>query len=216
MRWNTVLFDLDGTVTDPKVGITQAAASALRQLGRGEIDPDTLTAFIGPPLHESFPALYGLNEAETDEAIRCFRDYYTRQGWAENIPYPGMAALLTALRQAGLRLAIATSKPEDTAVRILEHFGLAEQFDLICGSSAGDKASAGKASVVRDALRRLGEGGAAVMVGDRSYDVVGAHTVGLPAVGVLYGYGSRQELADADADFIAADLNELKAILLQE
>lgn len=216
MRWNTVLFDLDGTVTDPKVGITQAAACALRELGYGNIAPDTLTAFIGPPLHESFPALYGLNEEETDQAIRCFRAYYTDRGWAENIPYPGMAALLTALRQAGLRLAIATSKPEDTAVRILEHFGLAEQFDLICGACAGDKASAGKASVVRDALHRLGDTGKTIMVGDRSYDVVGAHTVGLPAVGVLYGYGSRQELDDAGADFIAADLNELEAILLRE
>lgn len=215
MRWDTVLFDLDGTVTDPKVGITQAAATALRELGYGDIDPDSLTAFIGPPLHESFPALYGLNGEATDRAIRIFRAYYTDRGWAENIPYPGMADFLAELRQAGLRLAIATSKPEDTARRILAHFDLAEHFELICGSCAGDKASAGKASVVRDALHRLGDTGRAIMVGDRSYDIVGAHTVGFPAAGVLYGYGSRQELESAGADFIAADLCELKAILLQ-
>lgn len=216
MRWDTVLFDLDGTLTDPKVGITSAAAYALRELGRGEVDPETLTDFIGPPLHVVFPAHCGLDEEETDAAIRAFRVYYVERGWCENIPYEGMAELLDALRAAGLRLAVATSKPEDTAQKILEHFGLASYFDHICGSRMGDKASADKASVVRSALACMGDGGSAVMVGDRSYDIVGAHTAGLDAVGVLYGYGSRAELEEAGADFIAADLTELQAILLSE
>lgn len=216
MRWDTVLFDLDGTVTDPKVGITSAAAYALRCVGRGEVDPETLTDFIGPPLHLIFPAHCGLTEQETDAAIRSFRVYYVERGWRENIPYAGMADFLAALRAAGLQCVIATSKPEDTARKILEYFDLARYFDHICGSSAGDKASADKASVIRSALARVGESGRAVMVGDRSYDIVGAHAVGLPAIGVRYGYGSLEELTQAGADALAADLTELRAILLQE
>lgn len=216
MRWDTILFDLDGTVTDPKVGITSAAAYALRCAGRGEVDPESLTAFIGPPLHVIFPAQCGMNEEETDQAIRDFRVYYTDRGWKENIPYAGMADFLARLREKGCRLVIATSKPEDTARKILEYFDLAGYFDLICGARAGDKASADKASVIRSALSRAGETGRVIMVGDRSYDVAGAHTLELPAVGVLYGYGSREELEEAGADFIAADLDALERILLQE
>ena len=105
MRWNTVLFDLDGTVTDPKEGITCAVAYALRQQGI-IADPDTLTPFIGPPLHESFPELFGLTETQTDRAIRDFRVYFSRQGWAENIPYKGMAEFLESLQRAGLKLSL--------------------------------------------------------------------------------------------------------------
>ena len=143
-----------------------------------------------------------------------FREYYARQGWAENIPYPGMAAFLAALRDAGLTLLIATSKPEPMAVRILEHFDLAQYFTAICGSQPGDRSSADKAAVIRAALGRAGNPACAVMVGDRCYDVAGGHTAGLPVVGVLYGYGGRTELAEAGADAIAANLTELKDILL--
>ena len=155
MRWNTVLFDLDGTVTDPKEGITCAVAYALRQQGI-IADPDTLTSFIGPPLHESFPELFGLTEEQTDRAVEDFRAYFSRQGWAENIPYKGMAELLESLQGAGLKLVIATSKPEEFALRIMEHFGLAAYFHRICGAQREDRASAQKGSVVADALRRSG------------------------------------------------------------
>ena len=185
MRWNTVLFDLDGTVTDPKEGITCAVAYALRQQGI-IADPDTLTSFIGPPLHESFPELFGLTEEQTDRAVEDFRVYFSRQGWAENIPYKGMAELLDAY------------------------------FHRICGAQREDRASAQKGSVVADALRRSGTDGPAVMVGDRRFDVAGAHENGLPAIGVLYGYGRREELENAGADYLAADLHELKQLLLQE
>ena len=199
MRWNTVLFDLDGTVTDPKEGITCAVAYALRQQGI-IADPDTLTSFIGPPLHESFPELFGLTEEQTDRAVEDFRAYFSRQGWAENIPYKGMAELLESLQGAGLKLVIATSKPEEFALRIMEHFGLAAYFHRICGAQREDRASAQKGSVV----------------GDRRFDVAGAHENGLPAIGVLYGYGGREELENAGADYLAADLHELKQLLLQE
>ena len=215
MRWNTVLFDLDGTVTDPKEGITCAVAYALRQQGI-IADPDTLTSFIGPPLHESFPELFGLTEEQTDRAVEDFRAYFSQQGWAENIPYKGMAELLESLQGAGLKLVIATSKPEGFALRIMEHFGLAAYFHRICGAQGEDRASAQKGSVVADALRRSGTDGPAVMVGDRRFDVAGAHENGLPAIGVLYGYGGREELEKAGADYMAADLHELKQLLLQE
>lgn len=216
MRWDTVLFDLDGTLTDSQEGIVKSVIYALERLGR-ELPPrDTLTAFIGPPLHESFSALCGMDEAETERAVREFRDYFARCGWAENVPYEGMAEFLAALHAAGLRLIVATSKPESFARKILEHFALERYFDPICGSHPEDKSSADKASVVRAALTRAGAPKRAVMVGDRRHDMAGAHANGLEAVGVLYGYGSREELAAAGAEQLAADLNELKAILLQE
>ena len=125
-----------------------------------------------------------------------------------------MATFLAALRDAGLTLLIATSKPEPMAVRILEHFDLAQYFTAICGSQPGNRSSADKAAVIRAALGRAGDPARAVMVGDRCYDVAGGHTAGLPVVGVLYGYGGRTELAEAGADAIAANLTELKDILL--
>ena len=216
MRWDTVLFDLDGTLTDSQEGIVKSVSYALERLGR-ELPPrDTLTAFIGPPLHESFSAICGMDEAETERAVCEFRDYFARRGWAENVPYEGMAGFLAALHAAGLRLIVATSKPETSAQKILKHFSLERYFDLICGSRPEDRASADKASVVRAALTRAGAPKRAVMVGDRRHDMAGAHANGLEAIGVLYGYGSREELAAAGAEQLAADLNELKAILLQE
>ena len=216
MRWDTVLFDLDGTLTDSQEGIVKSVIYALERLGR-ELQPrDTLTAFIGPPLHESFSTICGMDEEETERAIREFRIYFERYGWAENAPYAGMAELLASLCAAGLRLVIATSKPEEFARRVLRHFELAQYFDDICGSRLEDKSSADKASVVRTALTRAGVTGRAVMVGDRRHDIYGAHANGLEAIGVLYGYGSREELSAAGADFLAADLDELKTALLQQ
>ena len=215
MRWDTVLFDMDGTLTDSQEGIVKSVIYALERLGR-ELPPrDTLTAFIGPPLHESFSAICGMDEAETERAVCEFRDYFARRGWAENVSYEGMAEFLAALR-AGLRLIVATSKPETSAQKILKHFSLERYFDLICGSRPEDRTSADKASVVRTALTRAGVTGHAVMVGDRCHDIYGAHANGLEAIGVLYGYGSCEELSAAGADFLAADLNELKTALLQQ
>ena len=210
MRWNTVLFDLDGTVTDPKEGITCAVAYALRQQGI-IADPDTLTSFIGPPLHESFPELFGLTEEQTDRAVEDFRVYFSRQGWAENIPYKGMAELLESLQGAGLKLVIATSKPEEYAVQILEHFGLLSYFDQVAGASM-DEVRVKKSDVIAYALERadITDLSRAVMVGDRDNDMRGAADNGLASIGVLYGYGSREELEEAGADQLAETVEDLK------
>lgn len=213
--WNTILFDLDGTLTDPKEGITKAAALALEHFGVHE-EPDKLTHFIGPPLDESFPEFYGFTPEQTRIGTEIFRAYYVRQGWLENVPYPGMAELLGDLKAAGKGLIVATSKPEITALKILEHFDMAKYFDHICGAPLDNQEGAKKANVIRGALGRAGIGdlSSAVMVGDRRHDIAGAHETGLRAIGVLYGYGDRTEHERAGADFIAADLDGLRALLL--
>ena len=219
--WNTILFDLDGTLTDPKVGITKATAIALAHFGIHE-DPDRLTHFIGPPLDESFAGFYGFTPEQSALGTEKFREYYTVQGWLENAPYPGMAKLLQDLRAAGKHLLVATSKPEVTAVRILEHFGMAEYFDRICGAPLNNQEGAKKANVIRSALswaRSAWDGwdySGAVMVGDRRHDIIGAHQTGLQAIGVLYGYGSREEHENAGADLIAEDIAALRRLLLFE
>ncbi len=216
MIWNTILFDLDGTLTDPKVGITSAAAVALDYFGIHVEDKDSLAYLIGPPLNESFPEFYGFDEAQTAAAVEKFREYYQRQGWYENIPYPGIESLLSKLRRAGKRLAVATSKPEEISVQILEHFGLAQYFHLICGALSDCQEGCRKATVIRDALKRAGieDLSDVVMVGDRRHDIAGAHEVGIQAIGVLYGYGDREELEKAGAEYIADTPEELGALLL--
>ena len=178
--WKTILFDLDGTLTDPKEGITKAVAIALNRFGIRE-EPGNLTHFIGPPLDESFPEFYGFDREQVAVATETFREYYVRQGWLENVPYPGMAELLRDLQAAGKRLLVATSKPEVTAVRVLEHFGMAQYFDHICGAPLDNQEGARKANVIRSALDWAGPGwdaGNTVMVGDRRHDVAGAAAAG--------------------------------------
>ncbi len=212
------MFDLDGTLTDPKEGITKAVAIALNRFGIRE-EPGNLTHFIGPPLDESFPEFYGFDREQVAVATETFREYYVRQGWLENVPYPGMAELLRDLQAAGKRLLVATSKPEVTAVRVLEHFGMAQYFDRICGAPLDNQEGARKANVIRSALDWAGPGwdaGNTVMVGDRRHDVAGAHEVGLPCVGVLYGYGNRAEHEKAGAEFIVEDIPALRQLLLED
>ncbi|MCQ2430306.1 MAG: HAD family hydrolase [Clostridia bacterium] len=213
-RWDTVLFDLDGTLTDPKEGITKSAAFALRHFGI-DADPDSLTAFIGPPLNDSFSRYFGLDPEQCVEAVRQYRVRFSDVGWAENIPYPGIRELLDTLRAQGMTLLVATSKPEVFARRILEHFGLADCFADICGITMSERETMTKADVIRLVMARNGvDPASCVMVGDRLHDVEGGHEAGLPVVGVLYGYGSREELEAAGADFIAADTDELEKLLI--
>ena len=211
--WKTVLFDLDGTLTDSAPGITNSLARALAHFGIRE-EPATLLKFIGPPLNESLPEYYGFTPEQTVKAVEGFRGYFVEKGWLENAPYPGVAELLRELKEAGLQLMVATSKPEVQALRVLKHFGLAEYFEHICGAPLGNEDGARKADVVHRALGYAEDASSVVMVGDRRHDVEGARENGIPCIGVLYGYGSREELAVAGASFIAEDLVGLKKLLL--
>ena len=216
MSWETILFDLDGTLTDPAEGITKAVEVALNHYGITVEDRSTLNKFIGPPLDESFPEFYGFNDEQVREATRVFREYFGRQGWAENIPYPGIDKLLEDLKAAGKKLIIATSKPEEFAVRIMNHFGLAQYMDVIAGASTDNQEGAKKANVIRKALQRAGveDLSSVVMVGDRRHDVAGGHEVGMKVIGVLYGYGDRAEHEAAGADYIVEDIPSLEKLLL--
>ena len=216
MSWETILFDLDGTLTDPAEGITKAVEVALNHYGITVEDRFTLNKFIGPPLDESFPEFYGFDDEQVREATRVFREYFGRQGWAENIPYPGIDKLLGDLKAAGKKLIIATSKPEEFAVRIMNHFGLAQYMDVIAGASTDNQEGAKKANVIRKALQRAGveDLSSVVMVGDRRHDVAGGHEVGMKVIGVLYGYGDRAEHEAAGADYIVEDIPSLEKLLL--
>ena len=191
--WDVILFDLDGTITDPKEGITKSAAYALSHFGIQE-DPDTLTYFIGPPLAETFQNKFHLSEEQAIEAITLFRQRYATAGWAENVPYAGIADCLKHLKAAGKILAIATSKAEPFARKILSHFALDVYFDVICGPSLNDLKQS-KADTIRKALQVLPttEHSHIVMVGDRMHDIQGGHEVGVQTVGVLWGYGTLDE-----------------------
>ena len=218
MKYQTILFDLDGTLTDSQEGITKSVQYALAHFGIAVEDLSTLRKFIGPPLTESFKAFYGMDDHDAHVGLVKYRERFTDVGWAENAVYPGIAELVADLKKSGKRLLLATSKPEVQALKIMEHFGLKEHFELICGPALDAPDGYGKADVIRDALRRAGitDLGNAVMVGDRHHDVEGAHAVGLPCIGVLYGYGDRKELTACGAEVIVDDVAALRAVLLGE
>ena len=209
------LFDLDGTLTDPGIGITNSAAHALRHFGIETASREELYPYIGPPLDFSFSKYHGIAKEDLNHAIELFREYFAKNGIFENEAYEGIENLLKKLKGEGASLLLATSKPEKFAVKILEHFGLYKYFDFIGGSPL-EGAGSEKAEVIRSVMRHVPDISEenAVMIGDREYDILGAHECGLSAVGVLYGYGSETELKNAGADFIAGDIKELEELLL--
>ena len=212
-RIKNVLFDLDGTLTDPAEGITNALMHAQRRLGMAVSPREELFVFIGPPLIEMFMSEWGLTRAESEQALVYYREHFNSKGLYENVPYPGIDAFLAQLRAAGLRLFVATSKPEPLSLRILEHFDLIRYFDAVAGSTM-DEQRTKKGEVIAYALQTYDlDPAETVMVGDRKHDVIGARENGLPCIGVLYGYGSRAELSEAGAAALAGDLGELSALL---
>lgn len=214
MRWEYLFFDLDGTLTDPMLGITRSVQYALRHFGIEVADPASLCPFIGPPLKESFRNFYGMDDAQADMAVAKYREYFAPTGIFENEPYAGIAELLAELQQAGAVLVMATSKPEPFARRIADRFGFADRFAFIGGATM-DGSRTTKSDVIRHALGRLQiDASHAVMIGDRRYDIEGAAETGLDAIGVLWGYGSREELLAAGAKRLAADIPELRDMLL--
>ena len=203
MKPHCILFDLDGTLTDSGPGIVNSVAYALRKLGVEPPEPEKLRPFIGPPLLWSFAHFYGFDEEKSREGVRLYREYFTAGGMFENSVYSGIPEALESLRRAGFRLAVATSKPEEFSKKIISHFGLDKYFEAVCGASM-DETRTEKADVIRYALETLGAAPEeALMIGDREHDVLGAKAVGAPCLGVLWGYGSREELTQAGADALA-------------
>lgn len=208
-----VLFDLDGTVTDPKEGITKSIQYALGEMGIRVEDLDALCPFIGPPLRDSFMRYYAMDEATAEEAVRLYRVYYRDKGILQNVLYPGMDALLASLHAKGRQVLLATSKPTVFAEQILRHFAIDGYFSFVAGSEL-DGARSHKDEVIRYALAEQGIQGPAIMVGDTAFDMTGAKKTGLTAVGVLYGYGPEASLREAGADYIVSTVAALERLLL--
>ena len=214
-NYDIILFDLDGTLTDSAPGILNSVRYACRKLGLEMPSETTLRKFLGPPLIDSFRQLVGLSDAEADRAVSAFREYFPTKGIFENEVYPGIPALLADLKAAGKTVLIATSKPEEFAKRIMEHFNLAQYCDFICGATL-DETRTDKAEVIAYALDTIGltDKTGVVMVGDREHDVIGAKKNALPCIGALYGYGTREELQSAGAAAIADTVQDLHKLLL--
>lgn len=216
-EYTNILFDLDGTLTDPKAGITKSVAYALKSFGIEVKDLDSLCKFIGPPLRVSFRDFYGFSEEDCIKAMEKYREYFREKGLFENKVYPGVETLLKKLKQSGKRLIVATSKPTVFSVRILEHFNLLQYFDYVAGSEL-DGSRDSKGDVIRFALQQNGltDLTDVVMVGDREHDVIGARENNIDVVGVLYGYGNRAELEKAGATYIVETVEKLNALLMGE
>lgn len=213
-----IFFDLDGTLTDSQEGILNSLRISLA-LFDIQMTDEQMRIFIGPPLMETFRKTLGLSSEQADKAAEAFHTYYEEKGLFENRVYDGIPDALESLKKSGKHLATATSKPERTAIRILEHFNLAPYFDFICGSEM-DETRSNKADVIAYTMHKfdLTEKDAAkiIMVGDRSNDIIGAHQNGIEAAGVLYGYGTAAELENAGADYSIKTVGELKTFFNQQ
>lgn len=208
----TILFDLDGTLTDSGEGIINCAALALEHFGIPVPDRVTMRVFVGPPLDKTFRE-FGVPADKTDEAIRVYRSRYIPIGKFENSPYPGIREMLEALQNQGCRLFVATSKPEKMSVEILEHFDLAGYFEGICGATL-DGTRSSKEDVIEYLIRKNGRDSHMLMVGDTIYDILGAKAHGIPAIGVDWGYGETKDMITAGAAAIAYDPQQLLELLL--
>ena len=206
-----ILFDLDGTVTDSGEGIMNCAELALLHFGLPVPDRNTMRVFVGPPLHDTF-VKFGVPADRVEEAVTVFRSRYTTIGKFENLPYPGIRALLDGLNAQGHRLCIATSKPENMAVEILNKFDLADCFQMICGAPL-DTSRIMKEDVIACLLEKFDGAGNAIMVGDTEFDVTGAAFHGIPTVGVSWGYGSVDSMEKAGAIAIAHTMDQLFDLL---
>lgn len=215
--FNNILLDLDGTLTDPKEGITKSVQYALQHFGIEE-DIDNLLPFIGPPLINSFQDFYGMSEEDAVTAVAKYRERFSTIGIYENGVYPGIEDMLKALKESGKIVALATSKPHVFARRILEHYGLIQYFDILVGSEF-DGTRNDKAEVIEEVCRQLnlpvGERESCIMVGDRKHDIIGAKKCNIKSVGVSFGYADENELELAGADFIVDTVDELKEFLIR-
>jgi phosphoglycolate phosphatase len=214
-----ILFDLDGTLTDPREGITKSVQYALREMGIDEPNLSALEHFIGPPLRSEFAESYGMDAQTAEQAVKAYRVRFSEIGWRENLLFDGVPDMLRKLKTAGKIIGIASSKPRIYVERILQHFEIADDFDVIVGSEL-DGTRDTKAEVVREALRQLGvtkeNRAQAVLVGDRFHDIEGAHAEGIACIGVTFGFGGRAELEAYKAEWIVESIAELTALLVAD
>ena len=215
MMYQTILFDLDGTLTDSAPGIIHSVQYALKKYGI-EAEDEDLRVFIGPPLVHSFQDRFGFDHEKALEAVGFYREYFTAGGMFENSVYPGIEELLARLKKDGRHLVVATSKPELFSRQIIEHFGLDRYFDFV-GGAAMDESRATKTEVLSYVLETLQvDPHTAVMIGDRRNDIEAAAQLGTDAIGVLYGYGSRKELEEAGATKFAETPEEIYRIISEK
>lgn len=214
-NYQYILFDLDGTLTNSQLGITTCVAYALESFGIHTENPEELRKFIGPPLKESFVKYYNMTDGEGDRAVEKYRERFATVGLYENEVYAGIPELLQKLKTQGKMLLVATSKPTVYSDKILEHFGLKEYFSYIAGSEL-DGTRVNKAEVIQYALEqmKITESEKIVMIGDKEHDMIGAGICGVDSIGVLYGFGEREELENHGATYIAETVSDLEKILL--
>ncbi len=209
MKYKNILFDLDGTLTNPKEGITNSVAYALKRYGIIVENKDELVPFIGPPLYDSFMKYYGFDRKKAEEAVEVYREYFRPYGIFENIVYDGIGEILNSLKEIGYTLLIASSKPEEFVKQITKKFQLEEYFSEQVGSTM-DGSLIKKADVINEAIRRLDLNKAeTVMVGDKSHDIIGAKTAGIDGIGVRWGFASEGELEAEKPVFIAETVADL-------
>lgn len=217
MRFHTALFDLDGTVTDSGPGILNSVRYALEKAGMRSAEEKDLRSFIGPPLHEQFRKFCGITEKEAERMVALYREYYTEKGIFENRVYDGILSVLESMRKSGFRILLATSKPEKYARIIARHFEFEQYFDFIGGANL-DGSRTRKQEVIEYVLSACGIENRedVLMIGDRRYDIEGARCAGICSMGVLYGYGSREEIRSAEPDLAAETPADISRILLSE
>lgn len=211
-----ILMDLDGTLTDPFTGITKSVQHALKHYGIVVDDLTRLTPFIGPPLADSFQEFYHFSRKQAEEAVWVYHERFVEKGWLENKVYEGMDDFLYLQKEMGRELFVATSKPESLAVKILDHFKLSQYFTFIGGDTM-DHTRSSKDKIIRYVLEQglIADKDKAIMIGDRKYDMMGAQMNGIDSIGVLYGYGNREEFEKAGATYIVSDIRELSKILVK-
>ena len=216
MKYNTILFDLDGTLTDPGMGITNSVMYALKKFGITVNENKELFKFIGPPLDESFEKFYGFSKEQATLAVKYFREFFRETGISQNEIYDGVEKLLIDLKEQGKTLVLATSKPEEFAKIILETFHIDKYFTVIAGATF-DGTRSKKGDVIKYALNLLGDQTdlPMVMVGDRLHDINGAKENNLDSIGVLFGYGDREELEKARATYIVRTPKEIGELIFK-
>lgn len=214
-NYKVILFDLDGTLSDPKVGITKSVQYALNRMGIDEPDIDKLECFIGPPLQDSFAEHYNFDETCTQKAIDLYRERFKEKGMFENELYSNIPLLLKSLKEQGYTLIVATSKPTVFAEQILKYFKIEQYFQLIVGSNL-DGTRTSKTEIIQYILDKYNEHKLSefIMIGDRKHDIIGASNTGIDSIGVTYGYGSFEELSHSNPTHIVRSVNQLKDSLM--